>query len=81
MHGERLLHVSAVAAPIFGEGGECLAAVGVSGPSLRFQDERLARIEESVRKAGEEISAKLGMRPQDPRPSEAWTPSDDHAGG
>jgi DNA-binding IclR family transcriptional regulator len=81
MHGERLLHVSAVAAPILGEGGECLAAVGVSGPSLRFQDERLARIEESVRKAAEEISAKLGMRVPDSRPGEPWTGSDDHAGG
>lgn len=59
--GERRPDISAVAAPIFNRLGECTAAIGVSGPSSRFTDERLDKIAESVRKAAEEISAKLGQ--------------------
>ena len=58
--GERRTDISAVAAPIFNRMGECVAAIGVSGPSLRFKDERLSKIVEDVRKAAAEISAKLG---------------------
>jgi len=57
---ERRPDISAVAAPIFDRMGECIAAAGVSGPSLRFEEERLGKIAESVRKAAQEISAKLG---------------------
>jgi DNA-binding IclR family transcriptional regulator len=58
--GERRTDISAVAAPIFDRTGDCIAAIGVSGPSSRFTDERRARIAESVRKAAEEISTKRG---------------------
>ena len=58
--GERRPDISALAAPIFDRTGDCIAAVGVSGPLSRFTDERLEKIAESVRKAAEEISAKLG---------------------
>jgi DNA-binding IclR family transcriptional regulator len=59
IHGEQRPHISAVAAPIFDRAGECVAAVGAFGPSLRFQGEELERITGSVRKAAEEISARL----------------------
>jgi IclR family acetate operon transcriptional repressor len=65
--GERRTDVSAVAAPVFDRAGECVAAIGVSGPSQRFTGDRLERITESVRKAAHEISARLGHLPSDSR--------------
>ncbi len=58
--GERRPDISAVAAPILDRTGECIAAIGVSGPSSRFTEERRERIADSVRKAAEELSTKLG---------------------
>lgn len=58
--GERRPDISAVAGPVFDRTGECIAAVGVSGPALRFTDERLDKIAEGVRKAAAELSGKLG---------------------
>jgi IclR family acetate operon transcriptional repressor len=58
--GERRTDVSAVAAPVFDRAGECVAALGVSGPTQRFTGDRLERVIESVRKAAHEVSAKLG---------------------
>lgn len=54
--GERRDDISAVAAPLFDSRGECAGAVGVSGPSTRFEDERLETIKRYVRRASEEIS-------------------------
>ena len=65
--GERRMDVSAVAAPLFDHTGECVAAMGVSGPSHRFTGDRLERVIESVRKAAHEASAKLGHLPPDSR--------------
>ena len=61
--GERREDIAAVAAPIFNRMGECVAAIGVSGPSSRFEAERFERVAESVRKAADDISAKLGHHP------------------
>lgn len=58
--GERRADISAVAAPVFNRMRESVSAVGVSGPSLRFTEDRLQQIAQSVRKAAEEISTKLG---------------------
>jgi DNA-binding IclR family transcriptional regulator len=58
--GERRPDISAVAAPIFDRLDACIAAIGVSGPSVRFTDDRVSKLTESVRKAAQEISAKLG---------------------
>jgi DNA-binding IclR family transcriptional regulator len=65
--GERRSDISAVAAPVFDRSGECVAAVGISGPSQRFTGERLERVSETVRKAAQEASAKLGYLPLEGR--------------
>ncbi len=59
-HGERRPDIAAVAAPIFDGRGDCVAAVSISGPVRRFQGENLEALKRHMRKAGEEISAKLG---------------------
>jgi DNA-binding IclR family transcriptional regulator len=59
-HGERRADIAAVAAPIFNARDECVAAISISGPLARFQGENLDALRRHVRKASEEISAKLG---------------------
>jgi len=61
-HGERRTDIRAVAAPIFNGREECVAAISISGPVKRFQDDNLETLKRHVKKAGEEISAKLGHR-------------------
>jgi len=58
--GERRLDVWAVAAPVFNGVNECVAAVGVTGPSTRFHGDNLGKIVATVRKAAGDISDKLG---------------------
>src|SRR6266446_3203291 len=65
--GERRTDVSAVAAPLFDRAGDCVAAMGVSGPLQRFTGDRLVRLIESVRKAAHEASARLGYVSPDGR--------------
>ena len=50
-----------MAAPIFGARGECVASISISGPRTRF-DDTLDEFARYVRKAGDEISLKLGYR-------------------
>jgi DNA-binding IclR family transcriptional regulator len=59
-HGERRADISAVAAPIFGRSGECVAAVTVSGPTTRFHGDNLDTLKRHVQKAAREISGALG---------------------
>jgi DNA-binding IclR family transcriptional regulator len=59
-HGERRADIAAVAAPVFNARGECVAAISISGPVARFQDDNLETLKRHVRKASEEISTKLG---------------------
>ncbi len=61
-YGERRPDIRAVAAPIFNGRGECIAAISISGPVKRFQDDNLEVLKRHVRKAGEEVSARLGYR-------------------
>ncbi len=68
---ERRANISAAAAPVFDAAGECVAAVGVSGPSMRFAGERLARTVEQVREGAAELSARLGHRASAARQPEA----------
>ncbi|PYO58354.1 MAG: hypothetical protein DMD83_04425 [Candidatus Rokuibacteriota bacterium] len=49
-------------APIFNGREECVAAISISGPFERLQDDNLEASKRHVKKAGEEISAKLGHR-------------------
>jgi IclR family acetate operon transcriptional repressor len=57
--GERQPDLVAVAAPLFDAHGDCVAAVGIAGSRTRFTDD-LEEFKRHVRKASEEISAKLG---------------------
>src|SRR5437867_1123035 len=59
--GERQPDLAAVAAPLFDAQGECVAAVGIAGSRTRFTDD-LEDFKRHVRKASDEISAKLGHR-------------------
>jgi DNA-binding IclR family transcriptional regulator len=52
--------VACVAAPIFGGGGEAVAAISVSGPAARLQRLDLAELGELVRGHVAEISRELG---------------------
>lgn len=53
--------LSAVAAPIRGQGGRVTAAVSASGPSFRLSEERIPAVAESVRRAAAEISRLTGF--------------------
>jgi IclR family acetate operon transcriptional repressor len=61
--GERRADIAAVAAPVRNGRGECVAAVSISGPVTRFREDHLELVKRHVRKASEEISARLGHRP------------------
>ena len=50
-----------MAAPIFDARGECIASISVSGPRTRF-DDALEEFARHLRKASDEVSAKLGYR-------------------
>ncbi len=51
-----------IAAPIFNHREEVIAAISISGPTMRITDERIAEIAELVKKAAGNISNKLGFR-------------------
>jgi DNA-binding IclR family transcriptional regulator len=55
--------VSAVAAPVFDARGDCVASLSIAGPCTRF-DHALEEFSRRVRKAGDEVSLKLGHRPR-----------------
>ncbi len=55
-HDERHEGLSAVAAPILGRSGAVVAAISLSGPTLRFTDERVAEFAAEVRRMAQHIS-------------------------
>ena len=55
-HGEREEGLSAVAAPVTGRSGAVVAALGLSGPSLRFTAERVAEFAGALRHAAVQMS-------------------------
>jgi DNA-binding IclR family transcriptional regulator len=57
---EHELGVRCVAAPIFDQEGTILAALSISGPTVRMIDEKLKLMRELVKNATFEISTKLG---------------------
>ncbi len=59
---EHSLGLRCVAAPIFDEHGEAVAALSLSGPTVRISDERMAVLGGMVRHAAEEITAAYGGR-------------------
>ena len=57
---EHELGVRCVAAPIFNQAGNTIAALSISGPTIRMVNEKLKFIKELVKNAASEISAKIG---------------------
>lgn len=49
-----------VAAPIFNEYGEAVAAISVSGPTVRITPDRAAEFGPQVARAADEITASIG---------------------
>lgn len=61
-HSELEDYSSAVAAPIFDSLNQVVAGISLAGPTIRFQEEHLPKLVELVKKAGNEISYKLGWK-------------------
>jgi len=59
---ERDLGVRCVASPLFDGTGAVVAAIGVSGPSVRLTPDRLPRLGKLVMSIAESISSRLGYR-------------------
>jgi DNA-binding IclR family transcriptional regulator len=58
------LGLSAVAAPVFDEKGGVVAALSVSGPTLRLTPKRIAELRPLVIKQCRALSRELGHRPE-----------------
>lgn len=58
--GEWLLDASGVAAPIFGQNGEVIAALTISGPTQRFTDEIVTEYSKEVTRVAAQISRYMG---------------------
>jgi DNA-binding IclR family transcriptional regulator len=54
--------LTAIAVPVFGESGDAIAALSVSGPTLRLTPERLAEIQPAITEQGLALSRRLGHR-------------------
>ena len=59
--GEREEGLIGIAAPIFNAKGKVIAAVSMSGPSVRFMDELITEKIEIVTKLAKDISAAMGL--------------------
>ncbi len=57
---ERTLGMRCVAAPIYNEFGEAVAAISLSGPSVRLGHDKLSRLALLVRQAAQQITRGLG---------------------
>ncbi|MEM9643340.1 MAG: IclR family transcriptional regulator C-terminal domain-containing protein, partial [Pseudomonadota bacterium] len=57
---EQLLGMRCVAANVFDETGAAVAAVSISGPSVRLAPERVPSIGDAVRAAAADITRKIG---------------------
>lgn len=58
-----ILQTAAVAAPVFDAEGAFVGALSLAGPSVRFTDEALPRLEAAVAAAAGELTRSLGGRP------------------
>lgn len=57
---ENEVGILCVGTPIFDYSGRAVGAISVSGPPNRLREKGLARIGEDIKRAGQEMSAKLG---------------------
>ena len=58
------LGLSALAAPVFGESGDAVAALSVSGPTLRLSPRRVDELRPIVIKQARALGERLGHRPE-----------------
>jgi IclR family transcriptional regulator, acetate operon repressor len=56
------LGLSALAAPVFGPGGEALAALSISGPTARLTSERIAQLAPLLMEEATRLAERLGHR-------------------
>ncbi len=56
------LGLSALAAPVFGPGGEALAALSISGPTSRLTSERIAQLAPLLMEEATRLAERLGHR-------------------
>jgi IclR family transcriptional regulator, acetate operon repressor len=56
------LGLSALAAPVFGPGGEALAALSISGPTARLTSERIASLAPLLVEEAAQLAERLGHR-------------------
>jgi IclR family transcriptional regulator, KDG regulon repressor len=54
--------IRCIAVPIFDYSGNVVAAVSISGPTIRMTDERIEKLQERIRYIGSQISERLGYR-------------------
>lgn len=57
---EHALGLRCVAAPIFNETGDCIAAISVSGPTVRIDEARMSALGSMALEAARSISAEMG---------------------
>jgi IclR family acetate operon transcriptional repressor len=57
---EQSLGMRCVAAAVFDENGDAVAALSVTGPTARISDAKLAEIGQAVREAADDLSARIG---------------------
>ncbi len=58
---ENEIGITCVAAPVYNYKGEAIAAISVSGPTMRMPTERLESLSAQVREVGMRISTRLGF--------------------
>jgi len=52
--------ITCIAVPIFDHLGNIIAAISISGPTIRMTDERLEQLSQRMIQVGKQISARLG---------------------
>lgn len=56
------LGIRCIAAPIFDYTGNCIAAIGLSGPAIRMTDEKIEKIKPDLLAVSKTISLRLGCK-------------------
>jgi IclR family transcriptional regulator, KDG regulon repressor len=59
---ETTLGVLGISAPVFNAIGEPIAAIGVIGPAIYFDDEQIEMVRKLVKECGEKISERMGYK-------------------
>ncbi|QRN83274.1 IclR family transcriptional regulator [Chloroflexota bacterium] len=66
-HGEWTVDASGVAAPIFNQRGQMVAALTISGPTQRFTQDKIEKFSTNCIRTGLQVSRLLGYNPQQHR--------------